>query len=79
MNIIIVDCFDTWEHRVDLLMKVLTEAGHHVTALLSDYRHIEKCRRNDVKENFMFFSAQPYTRNISIQAKKSCKIELRYI
>lgn len=65
MNIVIIDCFDTWEHRVNLLMKVLREEGHRVQVLISDYRHIEKCRRFDIKENFKFFTAEPYKKNIS--------------
>lgn len=65
MNIVIVDCFDTWEHRVDLLYKVLSEKGHRVTVLLSDFRHIEKVKRNDDKIDTVFFSAEPYRKNIS--------------
>lgn len=66
MNIVIIDCFDTWEHRVDLLCKVLKSEGHRVTCLLSDFRHIKKRRRYDIKENFKFFTAEPYEKNISI-------------
>lgn len=65
MNIVIIDCFDTWEHRVDLLHKVLTEEGHRVKVLLSDFRHIDKVRRTSKKQDFMLFTAEPYSRNIS--------------
>lgn len=67
MNIVVVDCFETWEHRVDLLLKVLNSEGHNVQVLMSDYRHIEKCRRNDVKKSFKLFTAEPYKKNISIE------------
>lgn len=67
MNIVIIDCFDTWEHRADLMLKVLREEGHRVQVLMSDFRHIEKCRRLDMKEDFKFFSADPYKKNISIE------------
>ncbi len=73
MNICIVNCFDTWEHRVDLLYKFFTEMGHTVKVLVSDYRHIEKCRRTDRKKDYKLFSALPYTRNISIKRLKSHK------
>ncbi len=65
MNIMIVDCFDTWEHRVDLLHDIFTKEGHRVTCLLSDYRHFEKVRRTDKKQDFIFFPARPYKKNIS--------------
>ena len=67
MNILITDCFDTWEHRADLLLKVLAEEGHRVQVLMSDFRHIEKSRRFDRKDNFIFFTAEPYKKNISIE------------
>nr|WP_297703727.1 glycosyltransferase [uncultured Butyrivibrio sp.] len=66
MNIVIVDCFDTWEHRVDLLHKVLKEEGHSVKCFLSDYRHFEKVYRMDKKQDFIFFHAKLYKKNISM-------------
>lgn len=71
MNIVIVNCFDTWEHRVDLLYKILIEEGHKVCLLLSDYRHIEKVRRTDKKKASYFFYAESYTRNMSLARLKS--------
>lgn len=67
MNIVIIDCFDTWEHRVDLLHKIFSELGHNVKCLLSDYRHFEKMYRYDKKKDFIFFHAKSYKKNISIQ------------
>lgn len=66
MNIVIVDCFDTWEHRVDLLRKIFIEEGHNVEILMSDYRHFEKKKRTDSKPDFKFFNTEPYKKNISI-------------
>lgn len=71
MNIVIVNCFDTWEHRVDLLYKVFTEEGHRVWVFTSDFRHIEKVKRTDEKKNYKFFVAEPYVRNLSIKRLKS--------
>lgn len=71
MNIVIVDCFDTWEHRVDLLHKVFVSEGHKVKCLLSDFRHIEKVRRTGEKKDFLFFHADEYRRNISLARLRS--------
>ncbi len=65
MNIVIINCFDTWEHRVSLLYQVMTEAGNKVCVLCSDYCHIEKKRRTEKKKNYKFFTAIPYKKNIS--------------
>ena len=66
MNIVIVNCFDTWEQRVDLLYKVLTEGGHKVRVFCSDYRHFEKIRRTESKTGYKFFTAEPYKKNLSL-------------
>lgn len=64
MNVVIVNCFDTYEHRVDLLCEVLTKEGHIVEVLTSDYRHFEKIQRSD-KNNYRLFHAKPYKKNLS--------------
>lgn len=71
MNIVIVDCFDTWEHRANLLYKAFTEEGHKVRVLISDYRHIEKAYRTDNKKDFRFFHAERYDRNLSVARMRS--------
>lgn len=65
MNIAIINCFDTYEHRVDLLYEILSNEGHIVKVLTSDFRHIEKVRRTDSKKDFLFFRAEPYAKNLS--------------
>lgn len=65
MNVFIVNCFDTYEHRVDLLHDVLVEEGHKVKVLSSNYRHFDKIKRNEPKEDFVFFDASPYRKNLS--------------
>lgn len=67
MNIVIIVCFDTWEHRADLLLKALTEEGHTVRVLMSDFLHMEKQRRRKHKEYFKFFRAEPYKKNLSLK------------
>ncbi len=65
MNIIIINCFDTYEHRVDLLYEVFSNEGHKVKVFTSDFRHFEKVKRNDLKKDFQFFKAEPYIKNLS--------------
>lgn len=73
MNICIVNCFDTYEHRVDLLYKIFTESGYNVEVLTSDFKHIEKKKRADKKDGFRFFHAMSYRKNISINRLYSHK------
>lgn len=65
MDVVIVNCFDTYEHRVDLLCEAFVNEGYSVEVLTSDYRHFEKVQRSDQKEHFRLFHAKPYNKNLS--------------
>ena len=65
MKITIVNCFDTYEDRVDMLCKALRADGHTVFVVCSDWRHYQKCVRTDSKEGFILVHAKPYQKNIS--------------
>ena len=67
MNVYIVNCFDTYEHRVDLLYKFFSSRGDNVKVLSSNYRHIEKIKRTDNKDGYKFFETEPYNKNLSLQ------------
>lgn len=67
MNVVIVNAFDTYEHRVRLLYDVFKGNGDSVKVLTSNFRHIEKVKRADSIEGFQFFDAEPYKKNLSYQ------------
>lgn len=54
-----------------MLRLVLIEDGHEVTALASDFLHIEKKKRDDHKDGYVYFEAIPYQKNLSIQRIRS--------
>lgn len=70
-NVCIINCFDTYEHRVDLLHDYFKSVGAAVRVITSDYRHFEKCKRTDSKEDFEFVKAIPYAKNMSVDRLKS--------
>ncbi len=70
-KVCIINCFDTYEHRVDLLRRFFISSGADVEVYVSDFRHFEKNKRTDEKEGFKFFSAAPYKKNISFKRLKS--------
>lgn len=71
MKVTIVNCFDTYEHRVDLLHKYFKDKGYDVNIIQSDFRHFQKIKRQDKKENFNFVDTLPYYKNMSISRMKS--------
>lgn len=66
-HVIIVNCFDTYESRSDLLKKIFQQAGCQVVVCASDFKHIEKVRRSEKKPGYCFFHAMPYSRNLSLR------------
>lgn len=67
MNVCIVNCFDTYEQRVDLLCEYFKERGDHVVVFSSDFRHFKKVRRVQPKEGYKFFTTVPYKKNFSLK------------
>ena len=56
MKICIIHCFDTYEHRVDLLHDYFKAKGTEVTVITSDYMHFEKRKiRFPLKEELKYF------------------------
>lgn len=55
MKICIIHCFDTYEHRVDLLHDYFKAKGTEVTVITSDYMHFEKRKRTDKKRGLPLY------------------------
>lgn len=66
MNVVIVNCFDTYEHRVDLLRSFFKNRGDNIKVYTSNFRHFEKIERTDNKENYVYVKANHYYKNISL-------------
>jgi len=65
LNIVIVNCFDTYEDRIDLLHSYFDRRGYNVKIIQSNFRHIKKIYRNDKKKDFIFLETKPYYKNLS--------------
>jgi len=67
LNIVIVCGTEPYELRADLLRDVLRSLGHTVTVLASDFSHIEKRKRTQEKEDYLFLQTKPYKKNLSLK------------
>lgn len=63
---VIVNCFDTYEDRVDLVLEFLKMQGYEVSVIQSDFRHFQKVHRSDSKPGFTFIKSKPYYKNLSV-------------
>lgn len=71
MKAVIVNCFDTYEDRVDLVHEFLKKRNYDVTVIHSDFRHFKKVHREDLKEDFIFVKSNPYYKNLSVDRLSS--------
>lgn len=71
MRAVIVNCFDTYEDRVDLVHEFFKKQNYKVTVIQSDFRHFKKVHRKDSKEDFIFVKSNPYYKNLSVDRLSS--------
>lgn len=60
MKVTIVNCFDVYDRRVELLQGALQKEGHQVSVLIPNFRHLQKCVRTQCPEGFEMLPAMPY-------------------
>lgn len=65
-DIVIVNCFETYENRVCLLKKVFEDEGKTVRVITSDYCHMHKKARTDFPDDFEAIHVRPYRKNLSV-------------
>lgn len=66
MKAVIVNCFDTYEDRIDLIHDFLKDKDYDVTVIQSDFRHFKKAQRTEHKQDFIFVGSKPYYKNMSV-------------
>lgn len=66
MKLVIVNCFDTYEDRIDLLHDYFKNSGNDVTVVQSDFMHFKKVKRTESKQDFIFVKSKPYYKNMSV-------------
>lgn len=71
MKAVIVNCFDTYEDRVDLVHDFFKEHGFEVTVIQSDFRHLNKVKRIEKKNDFIFVESKTYYNNMSVKRMTS--------
>ncbi|WP_442636924.1 glycosyltransferase [Rossellomorea marisflavi] len=65
MKVALVNCFDTYEDRVDLIRNFFIQKDHEVTVVQSNFRHFRKEIRKESKKDFVFIKTKPYYKNLS--------------
>lgn len=60
MKVTIINCFDVYDRRVELLQGALCAEEHQVSVLIPNFRHVQKCMRTHCPEGFEMLPAKPY-------------------
>lgn len=66
-RVVIINCFDTYEHRVELLRAFFQNRNCDVHVLTSDWRHFHKSVRTQCPEGYEMIHTLPYTKNLSAE------------
>ena len=66
MKIAIINCFDTWQNRVDFVEEYFKKNNHSVTVITSDFKHREKTRIVNKKEGYVYINVPSYRTNVSV-------------
>lgn len=64
-RVVIINCFDTYEHRATMLKRYFADRGAQVHVITSDWRHFQKTVRTDAPEGFELLHVKPYHKNLS--------------
>ena len=70
-DVVIVNCFETLEHRVELLRRYFMEKGKRVHVITSDWEHFHKRTRSQCPKGYELIHVRPYNRNLSVDRLKS--------
>lgn len=60
MKVTIINCFDVYDRRVELLRASLQGEGHRVSVLVPNFRHMQRCRRTHCPAGFEMLPVIPY-------------------
>ena len=63
---VLITGFEAYENRILAAEKTLTAKGYDVTVIESDFRHLQKERRRDSRENLLFVRTYAYRKNLSV-------------
>lgn len=67
MKVVIINCFDTYESRVELLHEYFVNRGDGVQVFTADFCHFKKCKRTDAPKDFVLIETKPYEKNLSLR------------
>lgn len=65
-DVVIVNCFETLDHRVELLRRYFENQGKGVRVITSDWEHFHKRVRKNCPEGYELIHVRPYNKNLSV-------------
>lgn len=65
-DVVIVNCFETLDHRVELLRRYFTKQGKRVHVITSDWEHFHKRVRKECPAGYELVHVRPYNKNLSV-------------
>lgn len=67
MKVSIVNCFETYQIRVEAVYDFFIDEGHEVNVIQSSFSHMKKNYIKEKKENYIYIDVKSYKKNLSIK------------
>ncbi len=74
---VLITCFEFYEERMMAAGEQLAALGYHPIYIESDFRHLQRERRTDHRDDLVFIPTKPYRRNLSFARINSHRIFAR--
>ena len=66
MNVAIINCFDTYQQRVDMIYRFFGGMGHNAKIYTSNFLHSKKKYRENNEDDVVMISVRRYQKNLSL-------------
>jgi len=66
-RVLIINCFETYEQRAEILLRHFQELGCEAKVITSDWLHMGKAVRKSCPEDYEMLHVKPYFKNLSPQ------------
>lgn len=67
MKVVIINCFDTYGSRVELLYNYFSKLAAEIVVLTSDFQHIKKNYIKEKNVNYNYIHVEKYNKNLSLK------------
>lgn len=66
MNVVIINCFDTYHDRVTSVYNFFASRNYNIKVIQSNFKHIQKVKIEEKNSDYVYVDVRPYYKNLSV-------------